>query len=483
MTTNIYSITDTWNEGSTVFTAIKMTITDTAYAAGSYMMDISSAVAGGYFRADVDGNIFFSGYMDVAPMTAPTWSEGRVYYDSTEKALSYYNEESDVTINLGQESVLRVINTTGVQVDNGKMVYISGASGGLPEVDLAQATTGQSQVVGMATHDIGDGTIGYVTTFGIVRGIDTSGYSPGDTLWLSDAVAGDITNVQPIYPLRVVQVGTCITSDAVTGKIFIDIDQNSGVLALVKSYTFASRSATSGEYYQAGFYEAATADANLTNASTTVVYGTANSPHPAHAFIVSAGDGASDGSDLVLTVSGTSITDAGVRTPGDSQVIVADALVSGCPVDTYLETSKKWLGAITFTLSSSGGAAFAFSFNYGLAKYEDFNNVDSTLRGLECVGLADANDPGFNIQLYVHNDIGWTYAATGFVSGNTPILDMNVIHGTENDVKSGEHFAFKRTGLSNSVASSSSEGLIIKVTTTVNNSISYMDSHLTVTIP
>ena len=54
-------MTDTWDDGGTVFTSIKMTITDTAYAAGSYMIDLTSTVAGGYFRVSPDGNIESSG--------------------------------------------------------------------------------------------------------------------------------------------------------------------------------------------------------------------------------------------------------------------------------------------------------------------------------------------------------------------------------------------------------------------------------------
>jgi hypothetical protein len=37
---NIYDLSDTWNAGATVFTAIKMNVTDTASAAGSLLMDL-----------------------------------------------------------------------------------------------------------------------------------------------------------------------------------------------------------------------------------------------------------------------------------------------------------------------------------------------------------------------------------------------------------------------------------------------------------
>ena len=61
MTTPIYNITDTWNDAAVVFDGFKMTITDTLYSAGSLMIDVSSAVAGGSFTVDVDGNVVISG--------------------------------------------------------------------------------------------------------------------------------------------------------------------------------------------------------------------------------------------------------------------------------------------------------------------------------------------------------------------------------------------------------------------------------------
>jgi len=249
-----------------------------------------------------------------------------------------------------------------------------------------------------------------------------------------------------------------------------------------KSYSMRSPTTSSGVYYQAGYYEAPAADANLTQASLTQTMGTANASHAAHAFIVSAGDGATDGSDLVLTVTGTSITDAGVRTPADSEIVVADALVSGCPVDTYLETSKKWLGQITYTLSSTAGATFAFSFNYGLCKYEDFGNRTFMVTDFESVGLPDASDTGFNIEVLHHNDIGWVYSAGAFVAGNTALLNMNTIHGTEQDIIDGEPFAFKAAGLTTEIDGSSSEGVVIRVTTGTNNALLYLDSHIGVVL-
>ena len=52
----IYNMTDTWNEGATTFTAIKMNVTDTASAAASLLYDLQ--VGGGLrYQIDKNGNI------------------------------------------------------------------------------------------------------------------------------------------------------------------------------------------------------------------------------------------------------------------------------------------------------------------------------------------------------------------------------------------------------------------------------------------
>lgn len=65
-TSNIYDLADTWNEGATTFTAIKMNVTDTASAAGSLLMDLQ---VGGttVFSVDKIGKITYPTYIYFAP--------------------------------------------------------------------------------------------------------------------------------------------------------------------------------------------------------------------------------------------------------------------------------------------------------------------------------------------------------------------------------------------------------------------------------
>jgi len=73
---NIYDMVDTWNDGATTFTAIKMDVTDTASASGSLLLDLK---VGGVTKASIDknGNLTASlTAIDDVPIGASTPSTG-----------------------------------------------------------------------------------------------------------------------------------------------------------------------------------------------------------------------------------------------------------------------------------------------------------------------------------------------------------------------------------------------------------------------
>lgn len=165
------------------------------------------------------------GYIDFQTGTPP-WKEGRVFYDDDSKTLSYFNNEPDVTVNIGQESIIHVSNGETGNILNGRVVYISGSQGNRPKGYLASAASGSpawDRTIGIATHDIS--TQGYVTTFGVVNGLNTTGFIEGDHLYLSETVPGTFSTTIPNSPNHKVQVGTVLRSHATQGSIFVTINQ------------------------------------------------------------------------------------------------------------------------------------------------------------------------------------------------------------------------------------------------------------------
>jgi hypothetical protein len=154
----------------------------------------------------------------------PAHSEGLLFYDDDDKTVALHTSSSGVTLNLGQEIFLRVVNKTGSQIDNGDVVYLDSAQGGRPTVGLADnsSTATSGKIIGVATHNIANNNNGFITTFGLVRGLDTDSYSPGDSLWLS-STPGKFTNVQDDAPAHALKVGHVVTSDGSDGIILVSI--------------------------------------------------------------------------------------------------------------------------------------------------------------------------------------------------------------------------------------------------------------------
>jgi len=227
-------------------------------------------------------------------------------------------------------------------------------------------------------------------------------------------------------------------------------------------WSFRDTGLGAGTAYVAGFYVHGAA-AWSTAAPQTI--GTVNISYAAHAFIVLGGAS----TDMVVRATGTSITDAGVRTPGDTE----DINTSGGALNAYFETSKKWLGQVTLTLQSGVGV----SSNYGLSKYWDDSNHDFNILGWEIVGLAAKNSSLFNIELIHHKATGWTYNA-GAPADSPVYADFKVAHGAESQIAADRPFAWKTSGLAYPVLGNDSEGLLFRVTTNSVNMIDLMNIQL-----
>ena len=203
-----------------------------AYASGIDLQGVTNNGSTTTNSITTSGNIVAqTGVLNVLDMTPlaeasyPAHQEGVVFYDNDNHTLSLYNDESDVTLQLGQEEFLRVRNNTGATITNGQAVLITGSHGNAaPAISGAIATTeANSQIVGLATHDIETDTFGYVTTYGVVRDVDTSHCAAGDEIFLSATQIGSGVNVAPTIPNYKVTIGHVIRSHASNGSILVQI--------------------------------------------------------------------------------------------------------------------------------------------------------------------------------------------------------------------------------------------------------------------
>ena len=237
-------------------------------------------------------------------------------------------------------------------------------------------------------------------------------------------------------------------------QVWHEISRNVAV-PTEKSWTFDSPAGSFGTFYFGGFYEFAASDDDFSGGPT---FGTANVSKAAHFFTVL---GATTVDILTIRVTGTSITDAGVRTTSDTEDIV---YANSSAVDTYKETIKKWLGTVTITVLSGT----AKTCNYGFVKYWDSNNRDFIVLGVEATWLGGANDASPNIKLRHHKATGWTFNAGNPPTPPTEIVAMATDHSTEDQVVNNENGAWKRDNLSTEIEGANGEGTIFEVITTAN---------------
>jgi len=93
-----------------------------------------------------------------------------------------------------KDSVVRFTAKAGENITKGNAVYISGISGELPVVSLADADdTAKMPAFGLAEATVSTNAEVEVTSFGTLAGLDTSSYTLGDILYV-DTTAGALTN-------------------------------------------------------------------------------------------------------------------------------------------------------------------------------------------------------------------------------------------------------------------------------------------------
>jgi len=165
----------------------------------------------------------FASYIDNTSIAAPSYVEGRLWYDSTQKALTYYNDVNNNAVTIGQETQVKVKNGTGSTINAGIAVYVTSTSSGqvYPNVAPAQANAiSTSAVLGLTTASISAGATGYVTTAGLLTPVSTGSFTVGDVLYLSPYSAGQLQNTVPPtgYPI---QIGVVAYSNSPNGSIYV----------------------------------------------------------------------------------------------------------------------------------------------------------------------------------------------------------------------------------------------------------------------
>lgn len=199
-------------------TAMSAAVAGTDYAVPGANGDITSLTG-------LTGGISTPDFVQFDTGITPSLAVGKLQWDPDYGTLQVGLAGGNVNLQVGQETVLQALNKTGSPLLNGKVVKVTGAQGQRTTVDYAQANTelGSGAVLGILTEDIANNQQGYVTTDGLVHGLDTSLFAEGAPLYLSTTVAGDLTDVAPVAPNHLTLIGFCVKSHAVDGHIYVHV--------------------------------------------------------------------------------------------------------------------------------------------------------------------------------------------------------------------------------------------------------------------
>jgi hypothetical protein len=229
---------------STTGTYPNFTITNTSPSAGGDVVGPASATDNAIARFDTttgkliqnstvtitdNGDVANANSVDfdITPTTLPT-AQGTLYWDNADsiQTLSLVMEGGNAVQQIGEETYFRIKCQSAIT--EGQVVMFAGtvgASGGLigaPATGLTASTA--SYVMGVATESGATNDWIYVTSFGEVRNINTTGgaeaWVDGQILYYNPAVTGGLTKTLPSAPNPKVQVCAVVYA-ASNGSLFI----------------------------------------------------------------------------------------------------------------------------------------------------------------------------------------------------------------------------------------------------------------------
>lgn len=150
---------------------------------------------------------------------------GELAWNNTDGTLDLGLKGGNVTLQLGQELLTHVYNNTANDFSDLQVLRITGSQGQRLTGDLAQANSAASSnnTYAVVTEPILKNKVGFATTHGLVRGVDTSAFPEGAALYLSPTIAGAITSNKPSAPNYALMIGWCVRSHAVQGSIYVNV--------------------------------------------------------------------------------------------------------------------------------------------------------------------------------------------------------------------------------------------------------------------
>lgn len=191
-------------------------------------------------QSGTDGDAEWASALDQLNLTPDldpnvTLQQGQMAWNTDDGTADLGLNGGAAILQIGQESMYRVQNNTGSTIPNGTLCMYAGTIGNSGKIRVKPWDgSGEGRLIlGLATIDIPNGGLGYVTWFGSVRGIQTDGanygetWADGDLIWADPA--GGLTNVKPTAPAVKARIGAVVSAHSNNGTLFVRVRHGSSL--------------------------------------------------------------------------------------------------------------------------------------------------------------------------------------------------------------------------------------------------------------
>jgi hypothetical protein len=224
---------DNGGTGATTPTAARSNLGAAASGANSDITSLSG-ITGGISTVD---SITFDTAAGV------TVSQGQIAWNIDDGTVYFGMGYGGVIQHVGFDQYFRI--KASAAITKGQCVMFDGAVGasGVLKGKPSTGVTNPQYIMGVATMDIALNGFGYITSFGTVRGINTTGSSVGETwvdgdiLFYNPAYVGGLTKVEPIAPNpKVVVAAVTNAGSGGSGSLFIRVQAEPYLQGLTDVY-------------------------------------------------------------------------------------------------------------------------------------------------------------------------------------------------------------------------------------------------------
>ena len=186
-------------------------------------------------------NTRFIGY-SLEPSPDVVYSPGVTAWNSDDGTLDVGLYGGSV-LQVGQENHYYAKNTSGATIVNGSPVMFTGTVGASGKLTfglaVADGSVPSEYMMGAVTQDVANNAFGYVTSFGLVRGFNTTGapvgevWADGDLLYFDPATPGTWTKFKPTAPSITVPVAVVVNAaSGGAGSIFMRMELSESLSSL-----------------------------------------------------------------------------------------------------------------------------------------------------------------------------------------------------------------------------------------------------------